>query len=130
MAKYEKPMVIANDELAEGVFAASGCYTVTATVHQGDVPGTYKLQVDGKHNADHTREAQILTVNFNEYVTFISCNGQLVSPTDGKESKQIVIKYNYHQNPTDNIGLGDLVVTTSDRKMPTIAGCSITDDVE
>ena len=39
MAKYEKPMVIANDELAEGVFAASGCYTVTWKKHQDNQEG-------------------------------------------------------------------------------------------
>lgn len=36
MVKYSKPMVIVDQGLAEGVYAASGtgCYTVTAKIHQ------------------------------------------------------------------------------------------------
>ena len=130
MAKYEKPMVIANDELAEGVFAASGCYTVTAEVVQTDVPKLYVIQVNGKHNANHTCEEQTLTINFNVRVTLVSCNGQLVSPADGSASTQLVVKYNYHQNPTDNIGLGDFKVSTTSDESLTITGFSLTDDVE
>ncbi len=131
MAKYEKPMVIANDELAEGVFAASGCYTVNAYAHQEENnKKQYRIQVDGVHNATHTCEEQTFTINFNVAVTLVSCQGQLVSPADGKPSSQLVVKYNYHNNKTDNIGLGDFVVSTTGSEPLTIVGCSLTDDVE
>lgn len=112
MKNYESPVVLGNEELAEGVFAAAsgaGCYTATANIHQ--VPqtgrGDYRIQVNGVHNADHTKETQWLTISFNQNVTYKSSNGTCKS-VDG--TPELVIEYHYHQNPTDNIGLGDLVV--------------------
>ena len=34
MVKYSKPMVTVDQGLAEGVYAASGCYTASAYIHQ------------------------------------------------------------------------------------------------
>ena len=110
MRKYVKPIAVVNSNLAEGVYAASGCYTATAYIHQtpdGGGQGTYRIQVNGIHNADHTKEAQTLTISFSLPVTYTSSGGSLVS---GSGTNTLVINYNYHQNPTDNIGLGDLVV--------------------
>lgn len=102
-------MILRTEELAEGVYLASGCYTATAYIHQTpqDGRGTYSIQVNGQHNADHTKEAQTLTISFNQPVVYSSSNGVSVS---GSGTNTLVINYNYHQNPTDNIGLGDLVV--------------------
>ncbi|MCD7825413.1 MAG: hypothetical protein LUH14_05555 [Clostridiaceae bacterium] len=107
---YKKPIAVANDDLMEGVYMASGgCYTTTATIHQKPETGRgdYRIQVNGVHKADHTKEAQILTISFSLPVQYSSSNGTLVS---GNGSTTLVISYTYHQNPTDNIGLGDLVV--------------------
>ena len=112
MRKYVKPIAVVNSNLAEGVYAASGCYTATAYIHQtpdGGGQGTYRIQVNGIHNADHTKEAQTLTITFNHDVTYKSSNGTLASAETGTT---LVINYKYHQNPQDNIGLGDLVVTS------------------
>ena len=56
MVKYSKPMVTVDQGLAEGVYAASGCYTASAYIHQTPHTGRgdYRIQVNGKHNADHT----------------------------------------------------------------------------
>ena len=111
MKNYTKPIVIANEELAEGVYANSGdgCYTASAYIHQSPETGRgdYRIQVNGVHNADHTKETQWLYITFNMPVTYKSSNGALEA---GDGTNTLVIKYNYHQNPTDNIGLGDLVV--------------------
>lgn len=118
--KYEKPIVIANKELAEGVYTASGdtCYTATAYIHQSpeDGRGDYRIQVNGVHSADHTNNEQLLYISFNNPVTYKSSNGVLVS---GNGTNMLVIKYSYWQNPNDNIGLGDLVVESD-------AGLSVT----
>ena len=110
MKKYSKPTILVNDEYSEGVYAASGCYTVTASIHQDNQTGRtdYRIQVDGKHDSDHTRDAQTLTVSFNMPVEYKTSSGILQGASVGTT---IVVKYNYHQNPTDNIGLGDLVVS-------------------
>ena len=97
MRKYEKPIAVVNSNLAEGVYAASGCYTATASIHQTPDGG------------DHTKEAQTLTITFNQSVTYESSNGTLASAATGTT---LVINYKYHQNPQDNIGLGDLAVTS------------------
>lgn len=112
MSKYVKPVVFLDEGMAEGVYAASGCYTVTTNIHQKPETGRgdYRIQVDGVHAADHTREAQTLTITFNQEVTYSSSNGTLVGSETGTT---ISIGYTYHQNPNDNIGLGDLVVVSN-----------------
>ncbi|MCD8068270.1 MAG: hypothetical protein LUE87_05190 [Lachnospiraceae bacterium] len=109
---YEKPIVLANEELAEGVYAASGtdCYTVTTNIHQKPETGRgdYRIQVNGAHSADHHSTAQTLVISFNQAVTYVSSNGSLAS---GDGSAALRIDYAYHNNGSDNIGLGDLIVT-------------------
>lgn len=129
MSKYERPVVEIDAGLAEGVYAASGagstgCYSASAYIHQTPETGRgdYRIQVNGKHNADHTKEAQVLTISFNQNVTYVSGGAGLLS---GNGTSTLTVKLAYHQNPTDNIGFGDLVVT-SDAGLA-ITGVSITD---
>lgn len=121
---YSKPVILANNDLAEGVYAASGCYTASAYIHQTPETGRgdYRIQVNGKHDADHTKETQWLHISFNQPVVYSSSQGTLES---GNGTASLVIRYTYHQNPTDNIGLGDLVVQ-SDSGLA-ITSVSITD---
>lgn len=113
MKEYNRPVVIANEDLAEGVYAASGseCYTVTAYIHQRPQfgRGDYRIQVNGRHDAadGHHSGAQVLTLSFNLPVTFVSANGTL---TGGDGTSSVSISYSYHNNGTDNIGLGEVVV--------------------
>ena len=129
MVKYSKPMVTVDQGLAEGVYAASGtgCYTVTAKIHQTPQTGRgdYRIQVDGQHHADHTKEAQTLTISFNLPVTYVSCNGNGASLQSGDGTNTLVINLGYQQNPTDSIGFGDLIVTADSGLA--ITGVSITD---
>lgn len=126
MVKYSKPMVIVDQGLAEGVYADSGagCYEASAYIHQRPETGRgdFRIQVNGKHNADHTREEQVLTISFNQNVTYVSGGAGVI---DGNGTPTLRVKLGYHQNPSDNIGLGDLVVT-SDAGLA-ITGVSITD---
>ena len=126
MVKYSKPMVIVDQGLAEGVYADSGagCYKASAYIHQtpGIGRGDYRIQLNGKDDADHTSEAQVLTISFNQNVTYVSGGAGVI---DGDGTPTLRIKLGYHQNPSDNIGLGDLVVT-SDAGLA-ITGVSITD---
>ena len=126
MREYKKPVVTVDNELAEGVYAASGagCYTATAWIHQRPQTGRddYRIQVNGRHSADHTKEAQILTISFNQNVTYVSGGAGLIS---GNGTNTLTVRLSYHQNPTDNIGFGDLVVT-SDTGLA-ITSVSITD---
>lgn len=124
MKNYERPTVIVNDDKSEGIYAASGCYEVKATMHQQVQDGRtdYRIQIDGKHNADHTNDYQLLTVTFDRPVTYRFSNGTLQGSASGNT---ISVSYNYHNNQKDNIGLGDLIVSCD--TMPKIVSVSLTD---
>ena len=126
MREYKKPVVTVDNELAEGVYAASGagCYSASAYIHQTPQTGRgdYRIQVNGKHSADHTKEAQVLTISFNQNVMYVSGGSELIS---GNGTTTLKVQLSYHQNTNDNIGFGDLVVT-SDPGLA-ITGVSITD---
>lgn len=124
MKTYSKPIVTIDTGLAEGVYAASGCYDASAYIHQTPETGRgdYRIQVNGQHHSDHTKEAQTLTISFNQNVTYVSGGAGLIS---GNGTATLIIKLSYHQNSNDNIGFGDLVVT-SDPGLA-ITGVSITD---
>lgn len=108
---YEKPAIIPSNDLAEGVYAASGsnCYSVAAKINQRPELGRddYRIQIDAHHQGDHTNSSQNLIISFNQPVTYISSPGILISG-DGTET--LTIKLNYWQNSNDNIGFGNLVV--------------------
>ena len=117
MRNYERPVVLVNSELSEGVYAASGasgsaCYSTTAYIHQTPETGRgdYRIQVNAHHDADHNCNGQILTISFNQSVDFVSCSeGTIIGSTSGTT---LQLKMSYWNNHTDNIGLGDLVVTS------------------
>ena len=113
---YIKPIILDSDELSEGVFTDSGnpitsnCYTVFANIHQTPETGRgdYRIQVNAQHSSDHTRDKQLLTVSFNQPVVFKDASGGAL--IEGNGTNTLKIQYLYHQNPIDNIGLGDLIV--------------------
>lgn len=110
-----KPTVIAINDLSEGIYAASGkgCYTASAYIHQKPEigRGDYRIQINGIHKAQHTKETQYLQISFNLPVIYKSSNGQYLN---GSNTNTLLIQYNYHQNPNDNIGLGDLCVEANE----------------
>lgn len=126
MKSYKRPVVTVDNGMAEGVYMASGsgCYTASAYIHQTPQTGRgdYRIQVNGKHNADHTKEAQVLTISFNQNVTYVSGGAGVIS---GNGTPTLKVSLAYHQNPSDNIGFGDLVVN-SDEGLA-ITGVSISD---
>ena len=110
-----KPMIQAVDDLAEGVYMASGdgdCYTTEAKIHQRPETGRgdYRIQVDAHHNADHNSKSQQLEISFNQPVTYKSCNANGASLASGNGTNTLFINMTYWNNHTDNIGFGDLVV--------------------
>ena len=99
MKEYMKPVLLTSDELAEGVYLASGdgngCYTTTAYIHQTPQTGRgdYRIQVNAVHNADHTKEAQQLNISFNYLIcccylalTFLNNLSSLLKGSDEWQS--------------------------------------------
>ncbi|MCH5340532.1 MAG: hypothetical protein J1E01_03600 [Acetatifactor sp.] len=123
MKNYVKPVVLDNGEVFEGVYAASGdCYSVTHDIHQ--VPqegrGDYRIQFNAVHGyqgpTDHHSTGQVLTVTFNQEVTFVGCEaakpGECTPRVVGAYTgNTISVNFEYHANQTENHGLGDLIVT-------------------
>ena len=124
MSKYVKPVISLDEGMAEGVYAASGCYTASAYIHQTNETGRhdYRIQVNGVHQSDHTREAQVLTISFNMNVEYVSGGISLIS---GNGTPTLVVQLRYRQNSNDNIGFGDLIVKADEGLA--ITGVSITD---
>ena len=112
MKNYEKPMVMVNDEVAEGVYAASGdCYTTSARIVQSpqEGRGTYVIQFDSVHAADdlHHSGGQVVELSFNQEVEYVWSAGTLQGSNRGTT---IAIEYSYHSNENDKIGLGNVEV--------------------
>jgi hypothetical protein len=111
MKNYEKPIILKNEETAEGVYTASGsdCYTVTANIRQRpqEGRGDYRIQVNAQHAASHHSTQQILILNFNQAVTYSGSNGTLVS---GNGTTTLRIQFGYHNNNSEGIGMGDVIV--------------------
>ena len=126
---YIKPLIIKSTDMIEGIYAGSGdCYTTEAWIHQRPEVGRedFRIQVIGRHHADHTREKQILTISFNSPVTYSACymNGATLLSGDGTNTLRIQLTY--HQNPVDNIGGGDLVVRSDNLALQVIS-CVLSD---
>lgn len=114
MKDYVKPMVINTEEVAESVYMASGgsdCYTVRYEIHQKPElgRGDYRIKFEGSHAAsdNHHSGEQVLTINFNQPVTYKESNGTL---DGGNGTSTLNIKFKYHNNGGDYIGMGDVVV--------------------
>ncbi len=124
----DKTVELGKPDGAAGQTGSAGtggdCYTVTARIHQTPENGRedYRIQVDGKHNGDHSTNAQELVISFNQPVSYSGSNGVLKS---GDGTSQLVIDFSYHNNSTENIGLGDLVVTSDDGL--SVAGAELID---
>ena len=110
MGKYEKPTVLLNEELSEGVYTDSGCFTTSVNIHQSPQSGRgdYRIQINATHSADHTCSWQEVTVYFNQDVEYVSAPGNFVAAG----TNYVVFRRENHCNGHDNIGFGDLVVTS------------------
>lgn len=80
MKKYEKPVVMINEELAEGVYAASGvpggdCWDITVSpTNQDYVDGYRPFRVNATHKSvKHISGATVVTIVFNYTLTGAKC---------------------------------------------------------
>lgn len=107
---YNKPMILTNSDLAEGVYAASGCFTVVWNTHQRpeNGRGDYRIQVNAQHSASHTCSEQYLVITFNQPVVFKECGAAIIDSSASGTSLRLVRRN--HCNGNDNIGFGDVVV--------------------
>ena len=104
----------------------SKCYSCEAKINQRPETGRddFRIQINARHNGDHSCDEQLLTIVFNHPATFISCsNGSL---NGGNNTTMIQVKLRYHSNQNDNIGMGDFIVKSSHNDLQ-IINCYIND---
>lgn len=127
MKNYEKPVVLVNEELAEGIYAGSGnCYTVTAEIVQKpESTHGYIIQMNATHNSSgHHSTNRHMEVTFNQVVNYVSSEA---SQCWGSGTTRLTLEYArqngapYHNNAKEYIGLGNLEVTSEDGLA--ITGC-------
>ncbi len=127
MKNYVSPVIFDNEELAEGVYATGsgaggvGCYTSSQIIHQNASDVGRKddrFQLNATHNADHNTNYQLFVIKFSKAVKFLDCEQALLWDGDGTDTLRI--QKQYWNNPTDNIGLGGLVVQAVDGTTCTI----------
>ena len=115
MKKYVKPVVAANEGLAESIYMGSGnCYTFNARITQTPETGrdTFVVQMDGNHSATHHSSVRNVVVVFDNPVNYVSSNAASVAG-DGTNTLTLTFKDDngsYHNNGNDYIGLGQLQV--------------------
>ncbi len=111
MKRYIKPIILVNEDVSEGVYAASGsnCFTSTATIVQAPSLGmdSYCVQLNASHDASHHSNVQRFSISFDQPVTYISSNASRVF---GSGTTSLVLEYEYHTNNVENVGLGNVYV--------------------
>lgn len=117
MNKYVKPVVLANEEMAEGVYAASGCWTATWNSHQTKDTGrgSFIFQIDGAHIAEAHNPNTIITCTFSLPVKVCQVS---YSPVDNASYSTYKTTHQFVRtqpiNPNENLGFGNVEVVVED----------------
>lgn len=101
MKAYVKPMILANDELAEGVYAASGdCWTVTRVTSTQEWDGSnhvFEIGCSHSQEAVHISTVQRFKLVFSQTITNAYSNDNGVTVTSF-EGNTVYIERNGHGN--------------------------------
>lgn len=123
MKTYVKPMALVNNELAEGVYMASGvtgsdCYSnISAVVQRQESASIYICVVEAKHNG-HITHGQKIHLSFSVPVTVTECE----YPATGNGTQSICLNCTrYNNENSDNFYLSFKVQADT---TPAITSCS------
>lgn len=92
MKKYEKPIVLENQEMSEGVYAASGvssdCWQIISIVATDNIvqsDSSREFQIDAIHynSSDNHYADVILTIEFSQTITSATSTSGLVTSVSG-----------------------------------------------
>ncbi len=120
---YKKPILMATEDMSEGIYAASGantitkvvdCWTVTATLKQINQVGRMdrRIQIVCAHASVQGHQPPlVVTVTFNNPVENPQCGGATPTLT---APNVVTLTRNQPVNPNESVGLGDLVVWADD----------------
>ena len=123
MKKYERPVVLVNEELAEGVYAASGCWATTWDKHQSvDTAGYFNFQINGIHDDVAHQPNTIITCTFNVPVKVIEVNYEPVDPssTTSDSREHSFVRTQPINAGGEGLGFGTLKVVAEDTTLTEI----------
>lgn len=110
---YKKPLVLANEELAEGVYAASGsvagdCWTLSYTEPQKWNGQAHIYEIKAVHTkaVAHMSESLKVEAVFDKTVTNAWCENSYSETVEGVGSNTLIVTRNHHANGEYN---GDVV---------------------
>ncbi|MBR5179706.1 MAG: hypothetical protein IKW90_13030 [Lachnospiraceae bacterium] len=138
MKNYVSPVILDNEELAEGVYASGsgdGCWTLTIKrFDQAPEVGMdcYVVHFEATHNAtdNHSSNSQIFVFNFSADVEF---NDEKTSSVDlyaGDGTSTLKVKRNNFGNPTGEfVGISDLYVKCKDSSVSCYGGYVICEKI-
>lgn len=121
MKNYEKPVAMINEDMSEGVYAASGwgqsssCWTCSGDGKQeSEVSRTdWRFQINGSHiNERHEADVYATFIFDTNISTADFCGYQPVELVGNKAVFRLT-NYSNGVNPNENFGGGALNVTTS-----------------
>jgi len=131
MREYVRPIVLENEELAEGVYAASGCWTAYGAGRQAAVSsrGDFRFQIDGEHiNEAHAAKVYI-TFTFDQPVKNAEYCGYPCVSGDISGGVNIVTfelaNLSGGVNPNESFGGGALNVRTLDESLTALELLSV-----
>ncbi|MCR5451387.1 MAG: hypothetical protein K6F00_02030 [Lachnospiraceae bacterium] len=98
MKNYESPIVLQNNDLAEGVFAASGsskCWSIEVKKDQDDAGGYCTFRVIARHgNVQHISVKTVMHITFDKVVTSAEFEG-FTADANGNE---VILTRESHAN--------------------------------
>ncbi len=107
MKKYEKPIVLADSELSEGVFAASGGYNSPVYYQTGSWDGNKQYNVTFTNSTNEKVDSVSVTIPVNGTVTGIDGN---VTGVDNGDGTWTLIFNNYGNGIEANTTVPDIYV--------------------
>ena len=134
MKKYERPVVLVNEDLAEGVYAASGksCWTANGAGKQTAVSsrGDFRFQINGVHHGEERHAASVyITFTFDQMVKEAEfCGYPIVSSGLSAGTKIVTFELTNLSggvNPTENFGGGALNVKSLDESLTSLELISV-----
>lgn len=130
MKKYEKPTALVNNDLAEGVYMASGvagsdCYTADVIRESEPAVGKayYTFRVKSAHSGDHITDQEVVIISFNTPVKYHNSEGSLL---EGDNTTTLRIGYGRHFNQSESNQFGIVEVQPLQEGQPvSVVSCVV-----
>ena len=123
MGAYVKPVILQNEDLSEGVFAASGsdgsCLSVTSWLDGQDGSGSYRIVFKVQHTG-HQSYGQTIVATLSTSFTVVETDGTVSASVSGNTLTLV------RNNQLNDTGLVELWVKVNAATQPTVLSVAAT----